>query len=199
MRFRKWDRIWICKNRELTGLADCHLHFEGSLPADVVEELARRAGDPLGEPGALAARRASVTDSAGFLALFADVCRLFRSPEDYSGAAARLSRALAKDGVAYAEGARVAGDLPARSASIPRRRSKPWMPALRRRRRAGCDCRILLDTVRQWGPESAGRVLDLHERRPRDRVVGFGMGGRRKARFPQRPSPVPTPARGRWD
>jgi adenosine deaminase len=50
-----------------------------------------------------------------------------------------------------------------------------------RARPGGCDCRILLDVVRQWGPESADRVLDLHERNPFPSVVGFGMGGDEKA------------------
>ena len=35
--------------------------------------------------------------------------------------------------------------------------------------------------MRQWGPESADRVLDLHERNPLPSVVGFGMGGDEKA------------------
>src|SRR5262249_25051388 len=41
----------------------------------------------------------------------------------------------------------------------------------------GCDCRILLDVVRQWGPDSANRVLDLHEKTQHPAVIGFGMGG----------------------
>ncbi|HYB53328.1 MAG TPA: adenosine deaminase, partial [Thermoanaerobaculia bacterium] len=41
----------------------------------------------------------------------------------------------------------------------------------------GATCKILLDTVRHWGPESAERVLDLYERRPSAAIVGFGMGG----------------------
>src|SRR5258706_3340673 len=40
-----------------------------------------------------------------------------------------------------------------------------------------CDCRILLDVVRHWGPESAERVLSLHEKTRFESVVGFGMGG----------------------
>ena len=37
--------------------------------------------------------------------------------------------------------------------------------------------------MRHWGPESADRVLDLHERRPLPGVVGFGLGGD-EASFP---------------
>ncbi|HEY6065925.1 MAG TPA: adenosine deaminase, partial [Thermoanaerobaculia bacterium] len=42
-------------------------------------------------------------------------------------------------------------------------------------------CRILLDAVRQWGPESAERVLDLHEKTLLPSVVGFGLGGDERA------------------
>ncbi|MDQ5858744.1 MAG: adenosine deaminase, partial [Acidobacteriota bacterium] len=50
----------------------------------------------------------------------------------------------------------------------------------------GARCRILLDAVRQWGPESAERVLDLHEKTRLDSVAGFGLGGDENA--------VPAPA-----
>ena len=165
------------EKRRLTGLADCHLHFEGFAAAGRRgEALARRAGDALGEPGALAARRASVRDSAGFLALFADVCRLFRSPDDYAAAATRLARALAADGVAYAE-IYVSPEICQRIGVDPLAAVEAVDAGFASAAPDGCDCRILLDTVRHWGPEAAGRVLDLHERRPRKRVVGFGMGG----------------------
>ncbi|MEO8189648.1 MAG: adenosine deaminase [Acidobacteriota bacterium] len=170
------------EDREFAGLADCHLHFEGSLPGDVVESLARRAGSPLGEPGALSARRAAVRDSAGFLAFFADVCRLFRSPGDYADAAAHLSAALAADGVAYAE-VYVSPEICERIGVDPRAALQAVDAGFAAAARNGCDCRILLDTVRHWGPEAAGRVLDLHESLRLERVVGFGMGGDESA-FP---------------
>jgi adenosine deaminase len=37
--------------------------------------------------------------------------------------------------------------------------------------------RVLLDSVRHWGPDAAHRVLDAHEATPWPRVVGFGLGG----------------------
>lgn len=36
---------------------------------------------------------------------------------------------------------------------------------------------VLLDSVRQWGPDAANRVLDLHEAHPWPRARGFGLGG----------------------
>jgi adenosine deaminase len=159
-------------------LADCHLHFEGSLPGPVVADLAARAGSPLADPAQFAGRRRAVRDPAGFLALFADVCRLFRSPEDYRDAARRLASSLFEDGVSYAE-VYVSPEIFARI-GLPGQACLEAVDAGFADAAAGggaADCRILLDTVRHWGPEAAERVLDLHERRPLPRVVGFGMGG----------------------
>ncbi len=158
-------------------LADCHLHFEGSLPIGVLEELARRRGHAFARSGEFAARRDGIRDSAGFLALFADVCRLLRSPDDYAFAAERLSRSLAEDGVGYAEvyvspeictrfGMDAAACIEAVDAGFTAGETS-----------GGARCAILLDTVRQWGPAAGEQVLDLYERRPLPRVVGFGMGG----------------------
>ena len=41
----------------------------------------------------------------------------------------------------------------------------------------GILCRILLDVVRHWGPESGERVLDVYERSRLPSIVGIGMGG----------------------
>lgn len=156
-------------------LADCHLHFEGSLPVDVVEAMAARAGHPFAEPGRFAAARDDVTNSGGFLELFAEVCRLFRCPEDYGEAALALGEALGEDGVAYAE-IYVSPEIFTRI-GLPQEACLAAVDAAFRARPGGCDCRILLDVVRHWGPESAERVLSLHEQTRFASVVGFGMGG----------------------
>lgn len=155
--------------------ADCHLHFEGSLPVSFVSELARRAGHPFADPAVFAARRESLGGPAGFLELFADVCRLFRSPDDYRAAARGLAEGLFEDGVAYAE-VYVSPEICSRI-GLDARACLEAVDAGFAEASHGADCRLLLDTVRHWGPEAAARVLDLHERRPLARVVGFGMGG----------------------
>lgn len=162
--------------------ADCHLHFEGSLPHSVVSRLADRAGHAFADPAAFAARRDAISEPAGFLELYADVCRLFRSPEDYRGAARSLAESLYAGGVGYAEVyvspeicTRVGLDAAACVEAVDAGFSEASATGGVGTRAA--DCRILLDTVRHWGPEAAFRVLDLHERRPLGRVVGFGMGG----------------------
>jgi adenosine deaminase len=159
------------------SLADCHLHFEGCLPAVEITWLASRAGHRFADPAVFEASRQAVSDPTGFLGLFADICRLFRNPEDYVGAALAVAGALADDGVDYAEiyicpeiFTRIGLDAPACLEAV----DVGFREALETR---GILCRILLDAVRHWGPESADRVLDVYEENPLPTIVGFGMGG----------------------
>ncbi len=159
------------------SLADCHLHFEGCLPAAEVSRLASAARHRFADPAAFESARRAVADGAGFLALFAEVCRLFRRPEDYVGAALAVAGALADDGIAYAE-VYVSPEIFTRigldAAACLEAVDVGFREALETR---GILCRILLDVVRHWGPESADRVLDLYESRPLPAIAGFGMGG----------------------
>ncbi len=163
-------------------LADCHLHFEGCLPEETVRGLARKAGHRFADPEVLAAERSRMRDAAGFLDLYAQVCRLFRGPDDYFEAAHAVARRLWADGVAYAE--------VYVSPEVFPRLGLPAFDCLAAVAAAFAEegperarCRILLDAVRHWGPESAERVLDLYERRPVPGVLGFGLGGD-EAAFP---------------
>jgi adenosine deaminase len=162
-------------------LADCHLHFEGSLPAETVEALARRSGHRFERREALDEARRAVADPADFLSLYAEICKLFKGPDDYAEAAGALVRQLSADGVAYAE-VYVSPEIFGRL-SLDRRACLEAIDAgFREQGRAqGITCRILLDAVRHWGPESADRVLGLFEASPYSSIVGFGIGGDEKA------------------
>jgi adenosine deaminase len=157
--------------------ADCHLHFEGSLPPPTLHALAARVGHAFADPETFEASRSAVRDSAGFLGLYAEICRLFRSPADFGDSARAIAGSLGSAGVSYAEiyvspeiATRMGLDAAACLAEIDR--------GFRESEETGeTRCRILLDAVRQWGPESAQRVLDLHERTSLPSVVGFGLGG----------------------
>jgi adenosine deaminase len=162
-------------------VADCHLHFEGSLPVDLLEVLARRAGHRFADRTVFEAERSAVHDRMSFLALFGQVCGLFRSPEDYGDAAWSIARSIGDGGAAYAE-VYVSPEIAARFGLDP----AACLAAIDRGFRdaeaeGAARCRILLDAVRQWGPESAERVLDLHERTRLPSVVGFGLGGDERA------------------
>ncbi len=162
-------------SRRVPILADCHLHLEGSLPREFLERLAGRAGHPFRDFAVFEERRLALRDAADFLLLFADVCRLFRRAEDYGEAARAIGESLGREGVAYAE-IYVSPEIFSRGRLDPRACLAAVDESFRARP-GGCDCRILLDVVRHWGPESAQRVLDLHEKTLFASVVGFGMGG----------------------
>ena len=145
--------------------------------------MASRAGHRFADPAVFEASRQAVSDPAGFLGLYADICRLFRSPEDYVAAALSVAGALADDAVDYAEVyvspeifTRIGLDARACLEAV----DVGFREALETR---GVLCRILLDAVRHWGPESADRVLDFYEKNPLPSIVGFGMGGD-EASFP---------------
>src|SRR5262249_31745870 len=103
--------------------------------------------------------------------------RLFRGPEDYWLAAREMPEALRKDGVRYAE-IYVSPEIFRRTKLDPAACLEAIDNGLREGGQAGgAVCKILLDTVRHWGPDAAERVLDLYESRPLPSILGFGMGG----------------------
>jgi adenosine deaminase len=158
-------------------LADLHLHYEGSLPSAEVTALAKRRGHRFADHARFVEERAAVRDAPGFLALFAEVCRLPAGPEDHVALARAVSCELARDGVALAE-IYVSPEIFARVGQDPLACLEAVAAGLSEGEAAGgARCRILLDAVRHWGVESAMRVLDLHERRRLPAVVGFGIGG----------------------
>lgn len=162
-------------------VADCHLHFEGSLPLDALEALARRAGHRFGDREVFEAERIAVRNRNDFLLLYREVCSLFRSPEDYGEAAIAIARSVAEGGAAYAE-IYVSPEITRRFGLEPVACLSAIDEGFRRAEaEGGVCCRILLDAVRQWGPESADRVLDLHEKTRLPSVVGFGLGGDERA------------------
>jgi len=159
------------------SLADCHLHFEGCLPPSEISRLARSAGHLFADDDAFDAARRGVRDSGAFLALFAEVCRLFRRPEDYVAASLAVAESLASDGLRYAE-IYVSPEIFPKIGLDPAACLEAIDVGFREGLEAhGILCRILLDAVRHWGPESADKVLDLYERMPLPSIVGFGTGG----------------------
>jgi adenosine deaminase len=159
------------------AFADCHLHFEGCLPPSEIGRLARDAGHAFAEHDAFEAARLGVRDSGGFLALYAEVCRLFRRPEDYVAASLAVAGSLAAGGLRYAEiyvSPEIFPKIGLDAAACLEAIDVGFREALETQ---GILCRILLDGVRHWGPESVDRVLDLYERMPLPSIVGFGMGG----------------------
>lgn len=157
--------------------AELHLHLEGAVSAATLVRLSRAAGLPLFPDAASVRARRKPGDPAAFLAFFGSVCRLLRDPGDYALLARDLLRRLVRERIAYAE--------VYVSPAIVERIGLPWLPvrdvlerAFARHERLGRGrVRVLLDSVRHWGPDAAARVLELHRRHLWPRAVGFGLGG----------------------
>jgi adenosine deaminase len=157
--------------------AELHLHLEGAIAPATLVRLAGRFDRPLFPDLSSVRARQGLGDFRDFLALYRDVCRCLKSPADYAAVARDLVRRLARENVSYAEvyvSPAVVEKIGLDWASV---RSALEAVFGRFEERSGRRVIVLLDSVRQWGPAAAHRVLDLHEAAPWPRVGGFGLGG----------------------
>ena len=160
------------------GITELHLHLEGSLPVATAIEIAKLRNHPWGllTPAQLRRtfRYASFDD---FLAAIREMCRVLADPIALRRAARELSLELRCHDVEYAEvytspyiyvrwGLDYSQVLSAVDDGFAEGEAE-----------GGTRCMILLDSVRQWGPEAAHVVLDGLEKTNAPRVIGFGLGG----------------------
>lgn len=83
--------------------AELHIHLEGSLQAQRLEQLAQRHHVELSfDPHALATRRV-YADLGEFLRVFAAVCDLLRTPEDFEAVVNDLGEDAARQNIVYRE------------------------------------------------------------------------------------------------
>jgi len=163
---------------------ELHLHFEGSLSIDSAIELAAKRGLPWGELTASRLRRRfSYPDFHSFLMAVKGMAEVLCSLEAIERNARELSLFLANHGVSYAEvyfSPYIYVGWGLDGAEVMKAVERGFSVA---ENADGARCAILLDSVRQWGPDAANRVLDLHEATPLGRVVGFGLGGEESVPF----------------
>jgi adenosine deaminase len=165
---------------------ELHLHLEGAVSAAALVRLSSRSPAPIfPDLASVRARRARLGSPGAFFALYRDVCRQIRSAADYALVARALTARLARERIRHAE--------VYVSPAVAERLGLDWLEV-----RAAIESvfaaheaagrgriLVLLDVVRHWGPASANRVLDLHERHPWRRAAGIGLGGE-ETTFPAR-------------
>lgn len=160
------------------GVTELHVHLEGSLSIESAIEIASVRNHPWGSMTPrdlrLRFRYKSLND---FLGAVRDMCEVLNSPGALERAARELSFFLGRSGVRYAEVyaspyifARWGQEFGAVFGAIDRGFAAGEAAG-------GAECGVLLDTVRQWGPEAAMFVLDAYEESKMRRAVGFGLGG----------------------
>lgn len=171
------DRAFFREFRRLPK-AELHLHLEGSIREATFLRLAARQGAGTDLPGPHPFRSLRRPGSAAeFFRCYRTVCRLLSSPSDYALLARDLVARLRRERIGYAE--------VYVSPAVVERVGLPWPPVrdaledvFAAHEGAGHGrVAVLLDSVRQWGPEAAERVLDLQRRHPWARARGFGLGG----------------------
>jgi adenosine deaminase len=165
---------------------ELHVHLEGAVSAAALVRLSSRSPAPIfPDLASVRARRESLGSPRAFFALYRDVCRQIRSAADYALVARAFTARLARERIRHAE--------VYVSPAVAEKLGLDWLEvraAIERvfaaHEAAGRGrILVLLDVVRHWGPASADRVLDLHERHPWPRAAGMGLGGE-EAAFPAR-------------
>lgn len=165
-------------NSRIVGISELHLHLEGSLSAESAVEIAALRNHSWGGLTPAQLRRTFRYRSfIEFLRTIREMCIVLSSYAALERAAYELSRSLHSSGVEYAEvytspmifvrwGMDYGDTLRAVDRGFARGEAEGF-----------AQCRILLDSVRQFGVEMARNVLDGFEANPVERVVGFGLGG----------------------
>jgi aminodeoxyfutalosine deaminase len=147
--------------------AELHLHLEGSVEPETLHEL--DPATPVEEFRALY----RYSGFEAFLEAFTAVSKRLRTPADYALIASRLLARLAAENVRYAEITLAAG-----VALWKGQEFAPIFDAVSGEAAASpVEVRWILDAVRQFGPEPAGRVAELAAERADRGVVAFGLGG----------------------
>jgi aminodeoxyfutalosine deaminase len=150
--------------------AELHLHLEGAAPQSVWDELASKYGC---DPPRPERRYAGLP---GFVAAWRLRTRLLREYDDLEKLAAAVGRGLASEGVVYAEAHFSAGSLLSRGGLT----LQEMLLALHAGFSTveGLEVRLIVDLVRDHGPERGARLLDeLLELGGEGGVVGIGLGG----------------------
>lgn len=153
-------------NRE-PGLAELHLHLEGSLTPETLREI-----DPALTLEEIA-RETSYTDFPGFIRAYVWVNKKLLTPAHYATAARRLFESLAAQGISYAEITVSAGVVLWKKQDL----AAVFDALAGEAARAPSTIRWILDATRQWGPEAARPVFDFAAQHIDDGVVAIGIGG----------------------
>jgi len=160
---------------------ELHLHLEGSVRPETLQELSRNKRWLRREVGNWISERRRDSYRFGnfenFLKAFGVIALLLKTPEDYALATTRLAEELQRQNVKYAEVTLAVGVLLWKKQSVEAVFEAVAAAAAGAEARLGIRFQWIFDPIRHFGVEHTREVLGW-AMRFRDRgVVAFGIGG----------------------
>jgi len=154
--------------------AELHVHLEGSMQPKTVCALAARHGVAVTEPEVR--ERYAYQNFTEFLETFKWVTSFLRDPQDYALIAEDLAEQLLSQGVVYAEVTISVGVMLLRR-QRPEANFAAILRAIEPFASRGLAMNWIFDAVRQFGAESAMRVVEAAKQCAATSIVAFGIGG----------------------
>ena len=166
---------------DLAPKVELHLHLEGAIPQATLWELVQRYGDPATRTLEQMTERFEYRDFAHFIDTWQRMLPFIRTPADWTFVASAVARSLDEQHIVYAEASISPTDFRQHELSVAE-----IAMAVRRGLDAveGTRVNLLVDLVRDTGPEWCGRTLEqVIEVAPEAGIVGITIGGSEPA-FP---------------
>jgi adenosine deaminase len=163
--------------------AELHLHIEGAIPLPALWELMQKyGGDPRVKNTAALEKRFTYKDFPQFIDTWIWKNTFLREYDDFTFIAEAVARDLVSQNIRYVEafyspsGFAEAGLEVAELTAIRRGFDKV----------KGCEINLIVDVIRDLGPDLAGRTVEAAAEVKDLDVIGIGMGGSEQ-KFPPAP------------
>ena len=154
--------------------AELHLHLEGSIQPATVRALMSRHGHELSEEEIR--QRYAYENFSEFIEAFKWVTSFLREPQDYALITSDLAEHLLSQGVVYAEVTLSVGVMLLRKQN-PQANFEAILRVSESFAGRGLRLNWIFDAARQFGPESAMRVVEAARSCASPSIVAFGIGG----------------------
>jgi adenosine deaminase len=177
---------------------ELHLHIEGAIPMQTLLDLAKRDGKgrTLKTVNDLR-RKLTFRDFPHFIELWTWMTTLVKEESDFEEIAYQVLRELRKQNVKYVEASYSPGDYWRQGFSVKGITESLIEGKERARRDFGIRCELIIDLIRDHGPEKSMQYLDAATPYLGKGVIGIGLGGSEQ-NFPPGPyTPVYKEAKKR--
>ena len=157
---------------------ELHLHIEGAIPMQTLLDLAKRNGSDRSLKTVNDLRRKlKFRDFPHFIELWTWMTTLVKEESDFEEIAYQVLRELSKQNVKYVEASYSPGDYWRQGFSVKRITENLIKGKERARRDFGIRCELIIDLIRDHGPEKSMQYLDAATPYLGKGVVGIGLGG----------------------